>query len=52
MESPEKAYASRSEEEWYSESPRRKSLSLATVKKMNEEMEALSSHSSDPEFNE
>jgi hypothetical protein len=49
-ESPEKIYASPSEE-WYSESPLRKSLSPATVKKINEEIEALSSHSSDPECN-
>jgi hypothetical protein len=41
-ESPEKIYASPSEE-WYSESPLRKSLSPATVKKMNKEMEAVSS---------
>ena len=42
-ESPEKIYASPSEGEWYSESPPRKSLSPATVKKMNEEMEAVTS---------
>ena len=50
-ESPEKIYASPSGE-WYSESPPRKSLSPATVKKINEEIEALSSHSSDPECND
>ncbi len=32
-----------SEGEWYSESPPRKSLSPATVKKINEEIEAVSS---------
>ena len=42
-ESPEKIYASPSEGEWYSESPPRKSLSPATVKKINEEIEAVSS---------
>ena len=47
-ESPEKIYATPSEEEWYSESPPRKSLSPATVKKMNEEMEAVTS----PECND
>ncbi len=46
-ESPEKIYATPSEEEWYLESPPRKSLSPAIVKKMNEEMEAASS----PEYN-
>ena len=51
-ESPEKIYATPSEEEWYSESPPRKSLSPAAVKKFNEEIEALSSHSSDPECND
>jgi hypothetical protein len=35
-----------------SESPPHKSLSPATVKKINEEIEALSSHSSDPECND
>jgi hypothetical protein len=50
-ESPEKIYASPSEE-WYSESPPRKSLSPVTVKKINEEIEAVSSHSSDPECND
>ncbi len=50
-ESPEKIYASPSEE-WYSESPPRKSLSSATVKKINGGIEALSSHSSDPECND
>jgi hypothetical protein len=50
-ESQEKIDAPPSEE-WYSESPPRKSLSPATVKKINEEMEALSSHSSDPECND
>ncbi len=49
-ESPEKIYASPSEK-WYSESTLRKSLLPAIVKKINEEMEALSSHSSDPECN-
>jgi hypothetical protein len=44
----EKIYATPSEEEWYSESPPRKSLSPATVKTMNEEMEAVSS----PEYNQ
>ncbi len=42
-ESPEKIYATPSEEEWYSESPPRKSLSPATVKKINEEIEAVTS---------
>ena len=42
-ESPEKIYATPSEEEWYSESPPRKSLSPATVKKMNAEMEGVTS---------
>jgi hypothetical protein len=32
--------------------PPRKSLSPATAKKLNEEMGALSSHSSDPEVND
>ncbi len=48
-ESPEKIYAS---EEWYSESPPHKSISPATGKKINEGIEALSSHSSDPECND
>ncbi len=39
-ESPEKIYATPSGEEWYSEFPH-KSLSPATVKKMNEEMEGV-----------
>ncbi len=47
-ESPEKIYATPSEEEWYSESPPRKLLSPATVKKMNEEMKAVTS----PECND
>ncbi len=47
-ESPEKIYATPSEEEWYSESPPRKSLLPATVRKMNEEMEAATS----PECND
>jgi hypothetical protein len=47
-ESPEKIYATPSEEEWYSESPPRKSLSPTTVKKMNKEMEAVTS----PECND
>ena len=42
-ESLEKIYASPSEGEWYSESPPRKSLSPATVKKMNAEMEGVTS---------
>ena len=42
-ESPEKIYATPSEEEWYSESPPRKSLSPATVKKINAEMEGATS---------
>ncbi len=46
-ESPENIYASPCEEEWYSESPPRKSLSPATVKKLNAEIEAVSY----PEFN-
>jgi hypothetical protein len=46
-EKPEEIYASPSEE-WYSESPLRKSLSPATVKKINEEIEAVSS----PECND
>ncbi len=47
-ESLEKIYATPSEGEWYSDSPPRKSLSPATVKKMNEEMEAVTS----PECND
>ncbi len=39
-------------EEWYSESPPRKSLSPAAAKKFNEDIEALGSHSSDPKFND
>ena len=55
MESPEKIYATPSEEEgeWYAESPPRKSLTPATKKREHDEFEAeldaLSSHSSDPE---
>ena len=55
-ESPEKIYASPSydSDELNSESPPRKSLSPATKKRHNDELEAdidaLSSHSSDPEL--
>ena len=50
-DSPEKIYAATSEDdrEWYSESPPRKSLSPAWKKAFEEELDALSSHSSDPE---
>ena len=50
-ESPEKIYATPSEDdcEWYSESPQRKSLSPTWNKAFEKEMDALSSHSSDPE---
>ena len=50
-DSPEKIYATPSEDdrEWYSESPPRKSLSPAWKKAFEEELDALSSHSSDPE---
>ena len=57
-DSPEKNYAIPSEEEylsgeWHSESPPRKSLSPATKKRHHDELEAdidaLSTHSSDPE---
>ncbi len=50
-ESLEKIYYS-SSEEWYSESPLRKSLSPAADKKINEGIEELNSHSSDPECND
>ena len=50
-ESPEKIYAPPSEE-WYLESPPQKSLSPAAVKKFDWEIEALSSHSSDPKCND
>ena len=50
-DSPEKIYATPSDDdhEWYSESPPRKSLSPAWTKAFEEELDALSSHSSDPE---
>ena len=52
-DSPEKIYATPSEDEddreWYSESPPRKSLSPTWKKAFEEELDALSSHSSDPE---
>ena len=50
-DSPEKIYATHSDDdrEWYSESPPRKSLSPTWKKAFEEEMDALSSHSSDPE---
>ncbi len=48
-ESPEKIYASPSGE-WYSEYPLRKSLLPASAKKFKDNIEALSSHSSDPKF--
>ena len=50
-DSPEKIYATPSDDvrEWYSEFPQRKSLSLAWEKAFEEELDALSSHSSDPE---
>ena len=50
-DSPEKIYATPSDDdrEWYSESPPRKSLSPTWKKAFEEEMDALSSHSSDPE---
>ena len=48
---PSKIYATTSDEdrEWYSESPPRKSMSPASKKAFEEELDALSSHSSDPE---
>ena len=54
-DSPEKIYATPSEEDcdWHSESPSRKSLSPASKKREHDEFEAeidaLSSDSSDPE---
>jgi hypothetical protein len=51
MESPEKIYTYPSEE-WYSESSPRKSPSPATTKKLNKEIAALTSHSSDPKVND
>ena len=50
-DSPEKIYATPSydDRELYSESPPRKSLSPASKKAFEEELDALSSHSSDPE---
>ena len=50
-DSPEKICATPSEgdHEWYSESPPRKSLSPAWEKAFEEELDVLSSHSSDPE---
>ena len=59
-DSPEKIYATPSEEEleylsgeWHTESPQRKSLSPASKKREHDEfkaeMDALSSHRSDPE---
>ena len=51
MESPEKIYASPSEDEgeYEDESPPRKSLSPTWKRAFEAEMDALSSHSSDPE---
>ena len=56
MESPEKIYASPSEDsqsedegEYEDESPTRKSLSAAEIREFEAELDALSSHSSDPE---
>ena len=52
-DSPEKIYATPSEDdadsEWYSESPLRKLLSPTWKKAFEEELDALSRHSSDPE---
>ena len=52
-DSPEKIYATPSDDdddrEWYSESPPRKSMSPASKKAFEEELDALSSHSSNPE---
>ena len=50
-DSPEKIYATPSDDdrEWYSRSPPHKSLSPTWEKAFEEEMDALSSHSSDPE---
>ncbi len=50
-ESPEKICASPSEE-WYSESPPRKTPSPAAAKKLKVDFEALNSHSYDPECND
>ncbi len=46
--SQEKIYTYPSEE-WYSESPPRKSISPATKKQLEADIDALSSHSSDPD---
>ena len=53
-DSPEKIYATPSDDddedrEWYSESPPRRSLTAAEIREFEEELDALSSHSSDPE---
>ena len=53
-DSPEKIYASPSDDddedrEWYSETPPRRSLTAAEIREFEEELDALSSHSSDPE---
>ena len=52
MESPEKIYASPSEDspsEDEGESPPRRVLTAAEIREFEEELDALSSHSSDPE---
>ena len=53
-DSPEKIYATHSDDddedrEWYSESPPRRPLTAAEKREFEEELDALSSHSSDPE---
>ena len=53
-DSPEKIYATPSDDddddrEWYSESPPRRVLTAAEIREFEEELDALSSHSSDPE---
>ena len=53
-DSPEKIYATPSDDddddrEWYSESPPRTSLTAADIREFEAELDALSSHSSDPE---
>ena len=51
MESPEKIYASPSEDEgeYEDESPPRRVLTAAEIREFEAELDALSSHSSDPE---